>query len=442
MTDSNIVGLVSVALMLVLIYAGMYVAFALAGLSFAGVWLIRGDFGIAANMLALAVNDAISDYVFAVVPLFVLMGLLVAVADIGRDTFEVADHYLHRIRGGLGIATVAANAIFAAITGISIASAAVFTKVAVPEMLRHGYTPRFSVGVVAGSSVLGMLIPPSLLLILYGVLTEKSIGDLFIAGIIPGILLALAYSIGIVLIASLRPELVYADPKAADARSRSRTPLSAGDIAGKMLPIVALVVLVLGGIYGGLFTPVEAGAVGAAGALAIALVKRRLTFSSFWTVLVETAHITAAICFLIISASLYSRMLAISGVTELLRTVIVDTGFGFAGLLTVFIIVVLILGTLLDSSSIMLITIPLVLPALTGFGTDLIWFGIVTLLAVEIGLLTPPFGIAVFVIKATLGPDSRISLKDIFAGAFPFACVMFLVLLAVIGFPKLATILL
>ena len=172
-----------------------------------------------------------------------------------------------------------------------------------------------------------------------------------------------------------------------------------------------LVVLVLGGIYGGLFTPVEAGAVGAAGALVISVAKRRLDWERLWTVLVETAHITAAICFLIISASLYSRMLAISGVTELLRTVIVDTGFGFAGLLTVFIIVVLILGTLLDSSSIMLITIPLVLPALISFQTDLIWFGIVTLLAVEIGLLTPPFGIAVFVIKATLGPQVRLRLK-------------------------------
>jgi len=441
MTEANVIGLVSVALMLVLIYAGMQVAFALSMLSFVGVWLIRGDFGIAANLLALAVNDAISDYVFGVVPLFVLMGLLVAIAGIGRDTFEVANQMLRHVRGGLGVATVAANAVFAAITGISIASAAVFTKVAVPEMLRHGYTPRFSVGVVAGSSVLGMLIPPSLLLIIYGILTEKSIGDLFIAGIIPGIVLSVAYSIGIVLVATFRPEFVYADPS--KRHSASDLPMMGpAEIAGKMLPIAALVALVLGGIYGGLFTPVEAGAIGAAGALVISVAKRRLDWNRLWTVLVETAHITAAICFLIISASLYSRMLAISGVTELLRTMIVDTGFGFGGLLTVFIIVVLILGTLLDSSSIMLITIPLVLPALIGFQTDLIWFGIVTLLAVEIGLLTPPFGIAVFVIKATLGPSDPITLEDIFAGALPFAFVMLLVLLAVIAVPQLATVLL
>lgn len=441
MNEATVIGLASVALMLVLIYAGMYVAIALATLSFLGVWLIRGDAAIASNLLALAVNDAISDYVFGVVPLFVLMGLLVAVADIGKDTFEVANQMLRRVRGGLGIATVAANAVFAAITGISIASAAVFTKVAVPEMLRHGYAPRFSVGVVAGSSVLGMLIPPSLLLILFGVLTEKSIGDLFIAGIIPGIVLSLAYAVGIVLMATLKPSWVYANP-GAEFAADDRPHMGMGEIVAKMFPIVLLIGLVLGGIYGGVFTPVEAGAVGAAGALAIALAKRRLDPVGLWKVLVETAHITAAICFLIIAASLYSRMLAISGVTDLLRVLIVDTGFGFTGLLAMFVLVVLILGTILDSSSIMLITIPLVLPALTGFGVDLIWFGIVTVIAIEIGLLTPPFGIAVFVIKATLGKDSPIALKDIFAGAFPFAVIMFVVLLVIIAFPRLTTALL
>jgi tripartite ATP-independent transporter DctM subunit len=441
MSDANLIGLVSVACMLLLIYAGMYVAIALTMLSFIGVWMIREDAGIAANLLALAVNDAISDYVFGVVPLFVLMGLLVAVADIGKDTFEVANQLLRRVRGGLGVATVAANAIFAAITGISIASAAVFTRVAVPEMLRHGYAPRFSVGVVAGSSVLGMLIPPSLLLILYGILTERSIGDLFIAGIVPGIVLAVSFAIGIVLMAVFRPHWVYANEPA--EHSAEEAPLmGAAEIAGKLFPIVLLIALVLGGIYGGLFTPVEAGAVGAAGALALAFVKRRLDGPTLWKVLVETAHITAAVCFLIISASLYSRMLAISGVTELLRVMIVDTGLGFAGLLAVFIVVVLILGTILDSSSIMLITIPLLLPALVGFNTDLIWFGIVTVIAIEIGLLTPPFGIAVFVIKSTLGPDSPITLKDIFVGAFPFAIIMFVVLLLVIAVPQLATMLL
>jgi C4-dicarboxylate transporter, DctM subunit len=436
--DPTAIGLISVALMLVLIYAGMYVGVALTVLSFVGVWIIRDDIQIAANLLALAANDAISDYIFGVIPLFVLMGLLVSVADIGKDTFEVANQIFRRVRGGLGIATVAANAVFAAITGISIASAAVFTKVAVPEMLRHGYTAKFSVGVVAGSSVLGMLIPPSLLLILYGVLTEKSVGDLFIAGVIPGIVLSLAYIVGILIMGRFTPAFVGGNIAAADEGPL----MSWGEMAGKLVPVVLLVLLVLGGLYGGLFTPTEAGAVGAAGSLALALAKRRLGWDDFWKVLVETGRITAAICFLIIAAQLYSRFLAISGVTELLKSMIVGTGLGFAGLLTIFIIIVLLLGTILDSASIMLITIPLVLPALISFNVDLIWFGIVNLLAVEIGLLTPPFGIAVFVIKATLGNDSPITLNDIFVGAFPFACIMVLVMLLVIAFPWLATALL
>lgn len=436
--DPAAIGLLSVVAMLLLIWAGMYVGVALMLLSFVGVWLIRGDAGVAANLLALAANDAISDYVFGVVPLFVLMGLLVAAADIGKDTFEVANQLFRRVKGGLGIATVAANAVFAAITGISIASAAVFTRVAVPEMLRHGHTSRFAVGVVAGSSVLGMLIPPSLLLILYGVLTEKSIGDLFIAGILPGVVLAFAFAFAILALGRFAPKFVGG---AQTARAVG-TLLGAREIAARMLPIAALIVLVLGGLYGGLFTPTEAGAVGAAGALVLALAKRKLGWRRLWEVLVETAHITAAICFLIIAAQLYARMLAVSGVTELLRVVIVDSGLGFGGLLTIFVVVVVLLGTILDSSSILLITIPLVLPALTGFGTDLVWFGIVTLLAVEIGLLTPPFGIAVFVIKSTLGPDSPIGLRDIFAGAAPFALVMLLVMLLVIAVPQLATALL
>ena len=436
--EPALIGLVSVAAMLVLIWAGMYVGVALMLLSFIGVWIIRGDVTVAANLLALAANDAISDYVFGVVPLFVLMGLVVSVADIGKDTFDVAEELFRRVKGGLGIATVAANAVFAAITGISIASAAVFTQVAVPEMLRHGYNPRFAVGVVAGSSVLGMLIPPSLLLILYGVLTEKSIGDLFIAGIIPGLVLTAAYIAAILAMARFWPGFIGGRLE----RESDKPRMSAAQMAGRMVPVVLLIALVLGGLYGGLFTPTEGGAVGAAGALVLAALKRKLDLRMLWTVLVDTAHVTAAICFLIIAAQLYARMLAVSGVTELLRVLIVDSGLGFPGLLTMFVIVVLLLGTILDSSSIMLITIPLALPALVGFGTDLIWFGIVTLLAVEIGLLTPPFGIAVFVIKSTLGNSSPISLRDIFAGAAPFAVVMFLVLLLVIAFPPLATALL
>ena len=205
MTDLQI-GLLSIFAILFLIYAGMHVAIALTLLSFLGVWFIRGKWVVASKLLALAAADSISSYIFGVVPLFVLMGMFISVSGIGKDTFDVANRIFGRLKGGLGIATVAANAVFAAVTGISIASAAVFTKVAVPEMIRLGYKPRFAVGVVTGSSVLGMLIPPSLLLILFGILTETSIGDLFKAGIMPGIVLSIGFSVAILFMAYRVPK--------------------------------------------------------------------------------------------------------------------------------------------------------------------------------------------------------------------------------------------
>jgi C4-dicarboxylate transporter, DctM subunit len=425
----------SIVLMLVLIYAGLHVSIALMFLSFLGVWLLKGNFDVASNMMVLAFKDAIADYLFGVVPLFVLMGLLVAVAGIGRDTFEVAAQLFRRILGGLGIATVAANAVFAAITGISIASAAVFTKVAVPEMIRHGYSARFAVGVVAGSSVLGMLIPPSLLFILYGVLTEQSVGSLFIAGVLPGILLSLVYCAGIFFMGRFTPGFI-----GGGSRDAADIPLmSVGEMANKLAPIVLLVALVLGGIYGGFFTPTEAGAAGALGALLISLAKRRLSWTSFWQVLVQTGHTTSSICFLIIGASLYSRMLAMSGMPGWLGSWVVESGMGATGIIIALMVVIILLGTILDSASIMLLTLPIAIPILRGMEVDLIWLGVLTVLAVEIGLLTPPFGIAVFVVKATLGPDSKITLGEIFAGALPFAAMMFLVLVIVFLFPWLAT---
>jgi len=432
------IAFLSIALMLVLIYSGMHVAIALIMLSFGGVWLLRGNFDIASNMLVLAFKDAISDYLFGVVPLFVLMGLLVAVAGIGRDTFEVAAQVFRRVMGGLGIATVAANAVFAAITGISIASAAVFTKVAVPEMIRHGYTPRFAVGVVAGSSVLGMLLPPSLLFILYGVLTEQSVGSLFIAGIIPGIVLSLVYCAGIFAMGKWWPDFIGGPRPGVDTVAPEKM-MSVAEMANKLFPIVLLVGVVLGGIYGGYFTPTEAGAAGALGALVISVAKRRLTWASFWQVLVQTGHTTSSICFLIIGASLYSRMLAMSGMPGWLGSWVIDSGMGATGILIALMLVIIALGTILDSASIMLLTLPIAVPILMNMNVDLIWLGVLTVLAVEIGLLTPPFGIAVFVVKATLGPDSKITLNEIFAGALPFAAMMLFVLILVFLFPWLAT---
>ncbi|MEK9970803.1 MAG: TRAP transporter large permease subunit [Ferrovibrio sp.] len=427
------IGFLTLAGMMLLVWCGLHVAVALGLTSFVGVWLIKGDVGVATSMLAAGASDSIASHIFGVVPLFVLMGFLVSIADIGKDAFEVANQGLRRLRGGLGIATVAANAVFAAITGISIASAAVFTRVAVPEMLRYGYKPGFATGVVAGSSVLGMLIPPSLLMILYGFLAEVSVGAMFMAGVVPGLLLAVSYAVGIMLMARFWPSYVGGR---ADGDADSVTLMGGREMSAKLLPIVLLIAVVLGGIYAGFFTATDAGAVGAAGALAIALWKRKLDGKKFWQVLVETGHVTVSVSFLIIGASLYTRMLALSGVPQFLVGEISAAGLGPFAFLAVYILLIVLLGCFIDSSSILLIVLPLMLPIASGFDMNLVWFGIVTIVAVEIGLLTPPFGLSVFVIKSTLN-DSTITLRTIFMGALPFAAIMLATLILLVIFPKL-----
>ena len=547
------VGLLSVVMILVLIYAGVYVPVALGLVSFVGVWIVKGNMELPIKLLAIATGDSIADYLFGVIPLFVLMGLLVANTGMGRDLYEVANIAFRRIRGGLGIATVAANAFFAAITGVSIASASVFTRISVPEMRRYGHTARFAVGVVAGSSVLGMLIPPSVMLILYAVVAEQSIVEMFIAGVMPGVLLSLAYGVAIVAMAYLVPRFVFengrgpikpelAEPPvagpgvAATATDRRRgfldlgvgsmPPLlvaagiatiairapafsvyvALGGFAGlsiamalvarawwlsgglfvlslgaiafygfqdgvlvagaagaatlalfylvaltrggvwlrgfagqymRMFPIIMLILLVLGGIYGGAFTPTEAGAVGALATLVLAIQRRTLTVKEFWRILVETGHITASILLLIISASMYSRMLGITGIPTAFGEWIQTLDLGLYVVMAGFVVLLLFLGTILDTTSIILIVVPLFLPIIDAHGMSLVWFGIVVVVGAEIGLLTPPLGIACFVIKSTL-VDKSISLFDIFAGAFPFAVIMLLVLILIIAFPWLS----
>jgi tripartite ATP-independent transporter DctM subunit len=424
--------------MVLMVYLGFWLPFSLMLSSFIGVWMIKGSPILAGKLLALAASETISSYFFGVVPLFIMMGFIVSVTGMGRDAFDVANHIFRRIRGGLGIGTVGANAIFAAITGISIASAAVFTRIAVPEMIRHGYKKRFSVGVVAGSSVLGMLIPPSLLLILYGLLTEQSVGDLFIAGIVPGLLLAFVFCVSIFLTALIRPDLISANTHKSNHDEEKLTKRA---VFAKCLPLVALISLVLGGIYGGFFTPIEAGAVGCLGAIVIGLLRRTLSFSDFWEVLTDTGLVTAAVSFLIIAAQMYSRMLALSGVPAGFGNFVATAEIGYWGIILAYVLLVIAMGTILDSSSIMLILVPLMLPVLHLMQVDLIWFGIVTIIAVEIGLLTPPFGISVFVIKSALD-DPSITLWDIFIGATPFVFLMLIVLGLVLTFPSLVTVLL
>ena len=425
--------------LVVLVLLGLHIGVALLSVGFFGVWLVRDNIDTAMKLLYMAAYNGVADYIFATIPLFVLMGLLVSVSNVGKDTFTVAEVLLRKLRGGLGVATVAANTVFAAVTGVSIASAAVFTRVAVPEMVRHGYRTTFATGTVAGSSVLGMMIPPSLLMIIYGVLAEQSIGTLFIAGVIPGFLLAIVFAAMIMLMARFTPGTVFdLQKQAAMARHQEvDITLTGGQMIAKIVPIALLVALVLGGLYSGFFTPTEAGGVGAAGALLIALARRSLGKGNLWRVLHETGSVSCTILILLVAAAFYSRMLSVAGVPVAIADLVRDAGLGPYGFLALYIAIVLLLGMILDSSSILLIMTPVAAPIAQAFGFDLIHFGVITVLAVEMGLLTPPFGISVFTVKSTLN-DPRVSVESIFAGALPFVGAMFLVLLAVCAFPWLA----
>ena len=425
------IGMFGVGCMVVLLIGGLPIGVTMIVVGFAGIWLIRGDPGLGMRTLSQSSTEYLNSYFFGVVPLYVLMGLLISTSDVGRDTFAVARWLLRRVRGGLGVATVAANAVFAAVTGSSIASAAVFTKIATPEMLHHGYTPRFSVGVVAGSSVLGMLIPPSLLFIVYGFLAEQSVGDLFLAGVVPGLVLAAAFAAMIVLMATFWPAQVGGHKVEEEGGESVRS------AALKVMPIVALVVIVLGGIYGGIFTPTESGAAGALGALVIALARRKLGWRRLWDTMVETGYVTVSILFLILGARIFGQMLAMSGLPQQLSALAAGAGFGLVGFVLLYVALAVVLGCMLDSVSIMVITLPFAIPVVKALGGDLIWFGVVAVVAVEIGLLTPPFGISVYVVKSTLD-DQRIALRDIFAGAFPFVVCMALVTLLLVFVPQLS----
>jgi tripartite ATP-independent transporter DctM subunit len=429
------IGLISVLAIVILIYLGVYIPIALGVVSFVSIWIMRDNFDLSMNLLKIALSDSVMEYTFATVPLFTFMGLIVSKAGLGSDIYDVMNAGFRKIKGGIGMATVGANAVFAAVTGSSIASASVFSTVAVPQMLRYDYNPRFAVGVVAGSSVLGMIIPPSAMLIIYSFVAEQSVGDMFLAGIIPGLLLAAAYIAAIAFAGRFFPNFVGGRP------AEDYEPMSWLSIASKTLPLVFLILVVLGGIYTGWLTPVEAGAAGATVGLLIALLRGRMTPKTFWEALIETGHITAAILFLITAASIYSRMLGLAGLPNELGDIMASNQFSFAMVMFIYVCLMLFLGTLLDTASIILIVVPLFLPLIEPLGLSPVWFGIITVVGAEIGLLTPPLGISCFVIKSTLN-DPRIKLKDVFLGALPFALVMLAVLVLLIKFPILSTALL
>lgn len=440
MTTNMIIALISVGVLVILILSGIHISFSLAFVSFAAIAIISGGFVKSFGILSSTTFNSLRDYTFCVCPMFMLMGTLMARSGAAEDLFSFSNMLLRKVPGGLAIATVVGNAIFAAVTGISVASATVFSQVAVPEMEKFKYNRKFSVGCVAGTSTLGMLIPPSLLFIVYGTVTSVSIGKLFMAGVLPGVLLAVLFIAYIVLAGKRNPELIGRTP---DGQAIVQQASGGGKqevlIVLRALPIVALIVVVLGGIWGGFFTPTEASAIGAAGGVIIALCKGKMKVKDYIKTFADTARACAGILFLLASAQIYSRLLALSGLVGYLSNTLLTLTVPSGVIIAAFIVLTLLLGCILDSTSIILLTAPILHPVIVGMGLDPIWWAIVIVVAIEIGMLTPPFGIVVFAIKTTLG--DYVQVNDIFHSSMPYIVIMLACLLLLIAFPVISTVL-
>ena len=424
---------ISLILLLVLIALGWHIVLALTISTLVGVYLMFGNVNAAFSLFASTAFEALRDYVFAVIPLFILMGEFLARSGAAADIYNVVDRLFRKIPGRLGVATVTGNAIFAAATGVSIASAAAFTQIAYPHMVRSGYRKSNAIGVIAGSACLGMLIPPSVLMIVWGILTEQSIGHLFMAGVIPGIVLALLFAIYVV-VSALRSPADWGSNR--DGDLITAPPRTLSETFGVIL-LFSLIALVIGGIWGGLFTATEAAGVGAIGGLAVALLKG-MKWSEVGRVIVESGRKSAPIMALLIVGQLYARLLSLGGANNFIADLFGGADIGPWLLICGMVIVWLILGCFLDSVSIMLITVPIFAPLAVTAGWDPLAFAIIGILAIEAGLLTPPFGILVFAIKGFL-EDDELKLSQLFRAAVPYWIIILVAALLVAVFPGLAS---
>ncbi|MEP5729956.1 MAG: TRAP transporter large permease [Sulfitobacter sp.] len=422
------------ALLLVLVFLGVQIAIALGAASFIGVYLLLGNVDIAFSILSSTAYEALRKDIFIVIPLFVLMGELISRSGAAQDIYTIANRGLRKIPGCLAVATVSGNSVFAAITGVSIASAATFSRIAYPEMVALGYKKSYALGVVAGSACLGMLIPPSILMIVWAVLTEISIGALFIAGLLPGLILASLFCAYCIITAILSPETAPRSPAPTTENidlEKNRRELTSG------LSVIALIIVVIGGIWGGFLTPTEAAGFGAIGALIVGLVKgmRRaeITDSIF-----KAGKITAPLMILLITASMYSRFLAMGGAVGVIQGTLFSVSDSPVIIMFMIFLVWLLLGMFIDSTSIILLTVPIFAPMAQFIGVDQLAFAIFGILVIEAGLLTPPFGLLVFTVKASV-PDKSVTMGDIFKGAVPYWIMILIVAVLVVVFPALAT---
>ena len=410
------------ALMLLRVPIGM--AMGLVGVS--GFAYLSGG-GPALKIVGHTTMRTVTDFNFAVIPLFLLMGSLATTSGMSRELFRAANGFVGHLRGGLGIATIAACGGFAAICGSSVATAATFSRVAYPEMRRYGYPQSFATGVIAAGGTLGIMIPPSTVFAVYGLITEQDVGKLFVAGIVPGILAVLMYMATISIIGALRPGFLPAGPRS------SWTERLAG--VRDVWATVLLFAFVIGGIYGGMFTATEAAGMGAGGAFIIGIVRRRLSRADILRSLLEATRTTAAVFTVLIGAILFGYFLTITQTPQKVSEFLGSLGLGAYGILALIMLMYLVLGCLMDALAMIILTIPIVFPVVKALGFDPIWFGVIIVMTVELGLIHPPVGMNIFVIKSVVD-DVKIS--TIFYGVLPFIVTDLIRLAILIAFPILA----
>jgi tripartite ATP-independent transporter DctM subunit len=369
----------------------------------------------------------VTDYTFGVIPMFMLMGALVSVSGVSRELFKAANSMIGHLRGGLGVATVLACGGFAAICGSSVATAATFSSVAYPEMRRFGYPQSFSTGVIAAGGTLGAMLPPSTVLAVYAILTQQDIGKLFMAGIIPGLLAMLMYVTTIIIIVKVRPDWL----PAGELRPWSERVV---DLKAVWAPLV-LFLFVIGGLYGGFFTPTEAGGVGASGAFILGVLRGKLNRTNTREALLQATRTAAAVFTVLIGALLFGYFLTITQSPQKLTAFLTGMGVGRYGVLAMIMVMYLVLGCLMDAMAMIILTVPIIFPVILALGFDPIWFGIIIVMTVELGLIHPPVGMNVFVIKSVV---KDVSFTTIFKGVLPFVATDIIRLVILIAFPILA----
>ena len=424
--DPTTLGLIGIVVLIVLLFSRMPVGFVMALVGFVGFsYMVNLEAGL--SLLAKDIFAIFGSYSLTVVPLFILMGQVAFHAGISRRLYDTAYTFFGHYPGGLAMATVGACAGFAAICGSTNASAATMATVALPEMKRFRYDSRLATGTVAAGGSLGILIPPSVIFIIYGIMTEQSIGKLFIAGIIPGLILAGLFCLTIYIWAKVNPGVA---PRGSRAAWKERLRSLSG-----VAETLTLFMLVMGGLFAGFFTPTEAGAVGAGGAIVLAILRRRLSWQGFIQAMLESTRISCMVLLIVAGATIFGHFLAITRIPYALAKWVAELPLPHWAIMAVIIGVYLIGGCFLDALALILLTIPIFYPVVTSMGYDPIWFGVIIVLVTQMGVITPPVGVNVYVVS---GVAKEVPLEEIFKGALPFLAALIATSLILIPFPKLA----